>query len=209
MSHTLANGEIIEVTAVVNLLGQYSMNVYNMQLSGSVGASVTDQEFLTDMDATLAPLYKLFLSTSSIYHGTKVQVVHDTRYDPITSIASQGPGSLAGDLLPTQTAGLVKWKTGLANRRKMGRTYFPATSEGENTASAKPGAGYLGGVNALALALQIGGTVAVGGRSIDWKLVVWSKNFDIITPVNSYVVRTDWATMRKRSHIGRPDTAPF
>jgi len=209
MAHVLDNGDVMEITPWCNLLGQFSANVLNIRIKNTVGTTVTDSLVTDDLDALLAPLYKVFLPTNCSYYGTKGQVVKPTRYDPITTIAQQGAGTLAGDCLPTQTAGLATLRTGLANRSQMGRVYFPASSEADNDASAQPSLTYRNAINTIVVALRSGGTVINGGDSVDWEFVVRSRHLDIETPVTAHAIRLNWATIRKRSHIGRPDVAPF
>jgi len=209
MAHVLANNDIVEISAVSNLLGQYSHNVLNFRITNVVGPTVTDQDFVTNMEAMLAPLYKAILATNCSWHGAKAQVVKPTRFDAVFSTANQGAGTLAGDCLPTQTAGCVALRTGVAARAMMGRVFFPATSEAQNQAAATPGVGYTGGMNTLAAALLAGGTVVVGAGSVDWTWVVRSRLLGVETSITQYLVRSNWATIRRRSHIGHPDVAPF
>jgi hypothetical protein len=54
--------------------------------------------------------------------------------------SSANAGTDAGQLLPTQTQGQVRWTTGsfLNGRRVQGRTFIPGPTEGSNTAAGLP-----------------------------------------------------------------------
>jgi hypothetical protein len=194
---------------VSNLLGQYSHNVLNFRIGTVVGGTVTDQDFAVEMEAMLAPLYKNILATNCEWYGLKAQIISPTRFDAVFSFASRGAGTLAGDCLPTQTAGVMALRTGFAARARMGRVYFPATSEAQNQAAAVPGAAYTAGMSAIGAALLAGGTVTVGASTVDWIWVVRSRELGLTTAITQYLVRTNWGTIRRRSHIGPADAVPF
>lgn len=209
MSHIIGLAETIEVTTACNLLEQYALNVLHYEVTTVVGATVTDANVADAMDALYAPLLKPMIPASCSYYGTKAQVILLARYDAQTSFLSQGPGTAVGDLLPTQSAGLVSWRTGFASRNRRGRSYLPASGEADNTNQAKPSAGYLTLMANWAAAYIAGITVVNGAGSVTLTPVIWSRETGLLTQVTSSIVRTQWATIRKRSHTGRTDVPPF
>lgn len=84
-----------------------------------------------------------------------------------TATARVGQGTLAGDPLPYQTQGLVRWNTNTIadGHRLRGHTYIPAPMESENTSGA-PVAAYVTAANAAGAAALAAGT---------FNLVVWHR----------------------------------
>lgn len=209
MAHILANGDLAEVTPVCSYLGQYTMNVLMIEFLNVVGGTVTDDDAADEFDATLGPLYRAILPAAASYYGLRLQVVQNTRYDPQFDNDSAGAGSLAGDPLPAQVAGVVALKTGFAARARQGRMYLPASGEALNDGTAKPSAAWITAASSIANALIGGGTIIVGAGSVDWRWVVYSRNLNLRTPITGFQVRANWGTRRSRSLIGQGDVAPF
>lgn len=209
MPTILAVNDRIEVSYVCNLQGQYSYNIANIKITATAGASITDQQLAASLEGTMAPLYKAILPTNTQWHGLKVQIVNPLRRDAVFSIASRGAGVVAGDLLPTQAALVVSLRTGVASRATMGRWFFPPTSESNNDTAAVPSAAYQGSVGTLCNAMRLGGTVVSGADSATWQCGVWSRKLSVFTPITAVIVRNQWATIRKRSHVVGGDKVPF
>lgn len=209
MAHVLTVGDLVEFTAICKTQNQYTFNVMHFPILTVVGATVTEQDVGVDLDNIMAPLYKALLPTNGSYYGSKVQVVLPFRFDPVFRDTNRGAGTIAGDSLPTQTCGLINLKTGIAKRSGRGRVYLPATSEGDNDATAVPSALYLAAAANLVTAIQGYTGTTVGGGTVTSTWAVHSKKDGISRPVTVATVRPNWATQRRRSQIKHADTAPF
>lgn len=109
-------------------------------------------------------------------------------------------GTLAGDPLPTQTQGLVRWNTATIadGHRLRGHTYVPVPMESENTLGA-PIAAYVTALNTAAAALLVNGT---------FNLMVWHRPIELGKPhgprvgssglVTGGVGQGSWAVLRSR-----------
>lgn len=209
MSHVLVANELLEVSIVCTISDQFTFNVQHVVLDAVTGTVVTDEDFAADYEAQFAPLYKDIMADSGTFYGVKVQVIKPTRFDAQYSIAARGVGTLIGEQLPPQIASVVSLKTGYADRTKMGRMYLPAASEAENDATGRPGAGYLADVQALASSFVAGAVVTVGGGSVSWKPVIYSRKNGTAQLVTYAIVQESWGTLRSRSNLGHLDAAPF
>lgn len=78
-----------------------------------------------------------------------------------TSVAGFA-GSATGDLLPTQTQGLIRWRTqGVVNgRRVVGRWYIPQPAESFNGSNGNPISSYVTGLGAGVTGLLTAGSTA-------------------------------------------------
>lgn len=199
----------MEVTVYCATQDQYTANVIHFDILSVVGTVVTDVLFGTTLEAVLAPLFKAILPTNCSYIGLKTQVIAPVRLDAQITTALAGAGTLAGDCLPTQVAGLVSMKTGFASRSKRGRMYLPATSEADNTALAQPSAGYLTLMTNIANALLAFNLVVSGGNQVACAWSVYSRKLHEMTVITQTLIRDDWATQRRRSQIKHSDSLPF
>jgi len=209
MAHVLSLGDIVEFSPVCLTLNQYTFNVFHFVVTSVTGTTVTDQDVGADLDNLVAPFYKSLLPTNCSYYGSKVQTIKPVRYDPTYRSTNRGAGTIAGDCLPTQVAGLTNLKTGVASRRTRGRFYMPATAEDDSTAVAQPSAGYVTALQNLNNALFSYTGTTVGAANVFASWIVYSRTGLSYLPVTSYTVRTNWATQRKRSQIKHADSAPF
>lgn len=205
----LAPGDHFQFVAWCQNQNQFSANVFNFRCDAVTGISVSHTVVMDQIDGVLAPLYKAILPTGSRYHGATFQLLSPDRLDRQYTIANAGAGTLLGDALPTQVAGVLNLKTGIASRFAQGRLYFPPCGEGDNTLTATPSAAYKAGINAIGAALTGGLTIASGGDSCDVTWCIFSRESNILTPVTTVTPRPNWGTQRRRSSITRPDVAPF
>lgn len=100
-------------------------------------------------------------------------------------------GTAAGNPLPPNTQGLIRWRTGVyvGGREIRGRTFVPALTSNSNSA---------GGVPASTTVSTL--TTAAGSLygDPDSELVVWSKTHGQFATVTSASVWSKFATLRSR-----------
>lgn len=200
---------MLEFTPVLLNQDQYCYNVHHFSVTAVAVAGVTEVDCLAHLDDAVHTAYKGLLATNCSYHGAKIQVIKPNRLDPAFRTTRQGAGTIAGDAMPPQVAGVVNLKTGLASRATRGRFYLPASSEADNAATAVPSAGYLTAVNTLCNALFTIGNVVVGGFTLTLDWVLYSRSLNDDFGIIQYTPRTRWGTMRSRSRIKHADSAPF
>lgn len=209
MPQLLSINDIVEVSFVCNLLNQFSYNVQHFKVTAQAGFTVDDADVADFMDTTFAPLYKAILPTGCQWWGAKAQIIKPVRFDAQVDSGNRGNGAVVGDVLPTQTAGLVSLKTGFANRSKQGRMYLPPSSEADNVAAAAPSAAYLAGAAAIANNMIIPLNLVDGAGTATLRWTIYSRKLLSDQLVTSFEVKPDWATIRRRSHIRHDDAVPF
>jgi hypothetical protein len=124
----MAVGSIYRVT-MAGVVGTDDMQVvHHFRTSSGGGSSAQEAQSLADAfwDDT-GPEWLAMLSSTYTAVQVKVRGVTDPTagYD----LAVSGTGSAAGEVLPTQIAALVNWRTAKFGRSFMGKTYIPAIAE--------------------------------------------------------------------------------
>jgi len=111
---------------------------------------------------------------STLYILDLYEVRQITGGNEIFQSAVSRPGTRGTDstVLPSQTACIINWQTGLAGRRFRGRTFMPPASEGD-IVEGQFESTYLGGV-ADFIALMIDDMASISVTFASWELVVHS-----------------------------------
>lgn len=116
------------------------------------------------------------------------------------TVARTGTGSTAGDPLPYQTQGLVRWNTATVadGHRLRGHTFIPAPLESENGA----------GAPAVAYVTRLGTAAAAMLAAAPYQLVVWHRPIHdaagaLVRPGSNGIVtggagQGSWAVLRSR-----------
>lgn len=200
---------VLEVTIGTWITNQQGLMVRHYENSAYTGEGSTLGAIATRLSTLLAPLVKPLLAVGATYRGIRVR-----RIDPLPpsppayELADQGPGTVAGDLMSPQTAGLITIGTAFAGRAYRGRAYIPFPSETDNDATGIPIPGYR--TRADALALQLRTTVVVGTvDSVTLIPVLWHRKTRTTTDITSSSTRPGWATQRRRGFFGRQNPIPF
>lgn len=105
-------------------------------------------------------------------------------------------GTLTGDQLAPQVAGLMHINTGHLGRRGKGRIFFPPANEGSNGGSGTVSTGYVNNMEAVGAILLAGsGVIAYAG----WVWGVWSESDQAFYEATSYAGQFRWGTQRGRA----------
>lgn len=206
MAYILQLSDVIQFKFFCNNLIQNGINVLGYQVGITTVAGVTDQDAATAISGVAAPLYKAYLSTQNRYAGVKAQVIRPVLQPAVISTNANGNGTQATDPLPPQVAFLLSPRTAVAGRKGRGRVYLPFWNEGQSDSPGSPNAGAIALATAWSNGLFATLSVTVGGSTITLKPVIVSRTLPITQiPVTSVVIRTAWATQRRRSLITKPD----
>lgn len=168
--------------------------------TASVGTPPAGNFISAQMEAAFAPLFIPLLSENAAYNRTDAQRIRPLPPTaPAESSALQSVGTVVGDMLPTQTAGLITKRTAFAGRSYRGRLYVPFPGEADNAVMSTPSAGYV--TRLIALATQVIANVIVtnGANAETWVPVLWHRETATTTPLADAVARSEWATQRRRA----------
>lgn len=188
---------------------QVGINVRHWLCTAKVGAGASDLQFAQALDVAVAPLYKALMNNAVTYRGVGVQKIWPLPVLlEISTSANAGAGTVANDMLPPQSCGLISFGTVLAGRHYRGRSYVPFPSEDDQT-NGQFSVGYQ--TRLVALATQLGATFVVGGggNTNTFIAVVYQRVAHLAQNITTASSHLNVATQRRRSTYGRQNTAPF
>jgi len=207
-----ALGNVYRIEHVCFGQGQLGEMVSHWVVDSMVGPGATDPEIAAFFGGgAWAAAIKALLSSTMSFRGARAQNVFPPPV--LASVAvntSAGPGTVAGDLMSTQTSGLISLATNFAGRRFRGRKYMPFPGEADNDATGVPTAGYLTRLAALRNLFTATQSVVGGAGTTNFKLVIFHKGGNPVpTVVTGAIAQPIWATQRRRGSYGRPNNQPF
>lgn len=207
----MAINDVYRMRVITQQQEQIGVNVLHYRVVSSAPPEPSQLEIATFMDAALAPVYKPLLTAASTYRGVGVQRILPLPVQVESSTtANLGIGTVAGDELPKQITGLLSHRTSLAGAGFRGRTYVPFPGETDSAADGLPGGGYvLRMVDLRQVLIAAHLVIGAGGGSVTLQLVVFRRATGVSTIVVASIVRTFWATQRRRGDFGRPNIPPF
>jgi len=173
------------------------------------GAGGTHQQFADVLSTAWAGLIKDWLTSQAAYLGTSAQTIAPIRTDRTYSDVYAGFGLGDDAQIPAQVAGLISLRTGLAGRQYRGRAYVPFPERPLNGPDNNPTDAALlkmANMRNFFLQNQVAGTAGVDASFMS--PILYSRRFDLSTPLESGLVRRQWATQRRRGYINRGDAPP-
>lgn len=196
---------------------QVSQSGLHYVCSDVVGAfPCTDVDAANTFDSNIAPLMLPLMAADSSYFGVTVQKIFPMPPAVrILSASHSAPGSTGTITLPSQTSGLVKWKTDFAGRAGHGRMYIPFPTQSANSPASggltpKPlNLAYIAPLNNLVAFLK-GPVVVVNmsGATATLKPILLDRLTFVQKPITSSLTETAWATTRRRGAFGRQNALP-
>lgn len=210
MAFPLTAGDILR-TRIVCMQGDQLGEVVLHYRVASVGSpAARDDDFRDVLDAAAAPLWKGFLSSRAEYIGVGVQhiwplpliVESNTR-------ANAGAGTGGSYANPTQTCGLIHWRTVKAGRAYRGRSYLAFPSQSLNDDDGQPNSGAITAMGTMLGAIGGPFVITTGGRLATVVLTLWHRALHTYDDVLSGAASGSWATQRRRGAFGKKNAVPF
>lgn len=203
-------GDLFEVITYAKQNQQLALNVSHWRITTVVATTAADNVIANALADQLLVNLKNMMATNAEAIGLTVQyIAPGALRDKVADNGdSRGAGALEGDPLPLQTCGLITLRTGAAGRARRGRKYFPFPAEADSNAVARPSSGYITLLGIQAVTWSSDVTAGTGSTTTVLHCQVYQKGPGIAYPVTDCVIRTRWATQRRRSDINRADTIP-
>lgn len=206
----LVAGDLIQVTAWNQMEVQAGLNNHYYVVLDLAAPGLNPLSAIGDglVANGMPDAYKAIMSAAASYLGMVIRRVSPALTIPYYDSTGTGVGLVAGDPLPRQIAGLIRWRSSIPGKRRSGRTFIPFPAEADNTTGVAPSAGYLGRAAVLASAVKSNITWAAGvGRAVR---VIFHRALPSVSPtIVSSAIANAWATQRRRGTLGRPNSPPF
>ncbi len=216
MSVSIQTGDILSARVWTSANAQAAVNTYNYACITLTGGGVTDQDFANAFDTIAANLYGPLVTPQVTYDGVQVYFLKRTPMvlpNPVKSVASAGPGTAGGSILPLQTAGILKYNTNLRGPAGRGRVYLPFIASSFLTTLGEPTTAYDVLVNSFCSVL-LSPLVVTNGAST--ATLVWSlvrRELLPAPPSSTEIVFAESAAkfgvMHKRGDYGRLNVSPI
>jgi len=199
-----AVGDIFEAITQCSCGGQIGLNVRHWRTTFIIGDSASEQEIADELSTIIAPYYKQYLNmTQARYDGLRLQKIAPLpKRDAVISAEGAGSGTQEDvDQMPTQVAGLLTLRTGLAGRAKRGRAYLPFFNEHQNTTVARPEATVAAYLDDFGLHWSTAITVVGAAGSATIEPVIFHRSNLTADRITAWVSRNHWGTQRRRSFV--------
>lgn len=214
----LTVGDIIQVKSVCFSVDQLGLNIFHYIVTAVIGTPKLSDVVASLEGGPLGPTpfstnMKALLCSAASFRGYAVRVLYPTMSVEFLDTSGVGNGTVAGDLLPRQVAGLISKRAAVPGRRMGGRFYVPFPGEADNTAASVPSSDYVDRLGALRITLSsslVKGSDIFADPVIGLKTVVAGISAIRATrSIGSWVERSLWATQRRRGSYGRTNTSPL
>jgi hypothetical protein len=204
-------GDFYRITHVTTTNAQVGLMVSHWRVGSIVAPGPTDQEFADGFSTLMAAAIKALMSNAAVYKGCIAQKVFPL---PVlaraTGVTLAGAGGVVGTEAPTQTCGLITLRTAVAGRSGRGRKYIPFPSVADINSTGDPSTSY---GTRLATLMNL----LINGQSIPGALgnanvapCIWHRaNPALSNLVTTGLVRSSFATQRRRGALGRPNLSPI
>jgi len=211
-SPLIAVGQLYEVVSYTAVPGQAGLNVFHYRCSAT---TVPGTHQITDILAALVTsgypaAIKALMCDAATYYGLTVRIIQPIQSVMYADKTGAGSGSVAGDLLPKQTAGFLRKKSSQAGQRKGGRFYVPFPCEADNQADSTPSSSY--GTRLTTLAAKLLSQLTIGGdTSID--PIIYRRPTNVLAygyrEIADIIPLAKWATQRRRSDFNATNPIPL
>jgi len=206
---------------------QLSVNSQYWRCVGNTAApDYTTADFALKFDQLAAAAWKGAISADATYLGVSAQYFRHTPLlvpsdeAPSYSNAFPGVGTGGTDLIPTQAAPVLTFKT--QTKRCSGRNYIPFPAASVNDTNGTPTAGYLVLLAAINTMLSAGVTLNGHANVATFSQVVYRPQIPLhVTPpavpdrlegffdVTQWKVADKFGTQRRRGIYGKQNVSPF
>jgi len=210
MATNLALGDIIRVRIACYTANQQGINVVHFRVSNVAGTAVTDAAVAAALNTVYAPRYKACLSEQARYRGVSVQRIKPLPATfPQIVTSSDGVGTVTGDMMSTQTSGIISSQTNFAGAKYRGRVYIPFPGEDDNDVLGVPENAYVTNIDDLGDELFTSTIIGTAPNETTLVPGIYHRADQTFTDITNFVARQKWATQRRRGSYGKTNPTPF
>ncbi len=209
MAAELIVDDLIEVRFFCKAGEQVAVNVRHFKVTAVNGTGSDINEAAANFSLLMQSEYQTVLGATAEYRGVGLRRLTPGAtlevFDPTGFVAGTG----AGDILPGQVSGLIKLVSDSPGPSGRGRIYVPFPSEGLNDVTGMPTAAYVGFLSTFVGPLVGSQIVDDGaGNGLVVTGMVINRTTLVAKVLTSSILRTTWATQRRRRLGVAGDTSP-
>jgi hypothetical protein len=209
MAIFLGNNDRVEVSFICRWNDQIGVNVRRFRLEMAPSVQVSLSDLASAVSTAYGVVYVDVLAGDAEYRGAGVRRILTLATPTEWSSSGSGQGTGPSTVAPPQTAGLISLRSDFPGRQGRGRAYLPFPDKAHVSATAGISAAYLaaaGDLGTTFIRLPLGDILPVSVT------LVGIARFDvgaILVPWTSRIIRSGWATQRRRSYFGARNIPPI
>jgi len=219
MATAIDPGDLLRVRIWFQSGDQAAVNTVYYVCATVSGNPTTDLNVAQQMDAFVAPSYKVLIADTATYRGVQVSIVRTPPRATQQAFAQAGVGTAGAVGMPRQVSGLLKFNTTDAGRAFRGRLYIPFPATASAATDGLPSSTYLTDLASLASLYQSIGSfdndlVTPTGFITVAQVIVHTVPKGGVppppapSPVIAWTPAEVFATQRRRGSFGRPNVSP-
>jgi hypothetical protein len=203
--------DILEVTSYCRTQsGQNVCNVFHYRVADVAAPNPDLQLALNALAVEMESAFDQVNAQNTDFLGIKGMRIAPNPTQLFNAAVQPSPGSLVGDVLPTNVAPLLSVRSSVAPKRTRSRKYLPPPTEAQNTAMGAVDPVFtvtMGGAFAPLLLANL--VLNVGGGTLSLRAVIWKKSNNTSYDIDQVIPRTFFATQDRRRGSSQPDAPPF
>jgi hypothetical protein len=205
-------GDTLQIRIVTYTTTQIGVNVLHYYVTAVSGTTPDLTTIASAFEASLYTYYKATMAAANAsWRGVSCKDLTPLQTLALPFVGHAGPGTAGGSGAPTQTAGLITFRTQYGGAANRGRMYLPFPAAGMVDAAGAPQAGYLTQLTLIAAALGPNLLVTGGAGTASMTQVIRRRGHPMYQDpfVFAYTVQNKFATQRRRGQYGRVNILPF
>lgn len=208
MATPIVLGQIMQIRIITRLDAQVAYNVLHYRCIGFLGVGILPSDFAAAVKTGLTGNWPPIITTPASFRGIGAQQATAPKDGEVYSVANLA-GTGGANPLPKQVAGLASIYDGQAGRKHRGRIYFPFPDASAVTPDGVPIAAYKTALQVVMTFLTGPIVVTVGANQSTMALSVFHKLVGTADPVTVGVIRSVFATQRRRGDYGKANVSPI
>lgn len=212
MPFSVVVGGVVRHVAFCTAPGQVSSNKRDWQcINITGGTTISSTAVLTNLDDMMSTGLKDLMSQDTRYYGSLLyyQTPTPPAPRPDSTIANQGFGTQDPGIAPTQCSGLISLYSAELGKPGQGRLYAPFPPAVDLEADGTPSAAYLANLTNLKNQLIAPRNIIDGAITGTFVPVLYVPGGSPPKRILTGIVRTSWATQRRRGFFGKANSNPF
>lgn len=208
----VAIGDVYETRVITSCQGQIGINVRQYLVDDIVLPGDAEPVDLAEsISVNIQSTYRALMTAQALFHGVSVQRIHPAPVQAVYYSDNLGiAGTVTGDALPTQIAGLLQLRAPMPGRTGYLRSFHPFPAEADSDVDGLPTAGYITRLNAMGdLYLSLTTPAAAGRAGFTLKGCRMSFLTGLPVTLNFRKAMSGWSNQRRRSFYGKKNDLPF
>jgi len=205
-------GDVLEYRIVTLLGDQVGLNVRHLKVTQLIGLPTT-QQTVDALEPILSTPIKPLMSAQAEFRGIDLRVLLPTPSTVVFNNSDAGFGTVAGEDLPKQVAGVLSLRTDTPGRSGRGRMYVSFPSEIDSESPGRPIAGYVIRLTTLGVSIKAPLIVddLIGNSLVAEAAVLQGGQLppNATKLITSAIARPFWGTQRRRGDFGAKNVPPI